>query len=69
MIRRTIERSQCTAGTRISTCVDGVHGFGVENVKAAELVMAGEAADCLTDASAFDVGYPYSFMKNIQGRW
>jgi aryl-alcohol dehydrogenase-like predicted oxidoreductase len=40
-----------------------------DNVKAAEIAIAGEAADCLTDASAFDLGYPYSFMKNIQGRW
>lgn len=23
----------------------------------------------LTDASAFEIGYPYQFMQNVQGRW
>ncbi len=40
-----------------------------DNLKAAELALDSEAHDKLDAASAFEVGYPYSFMKGIQGRW
>jgi aryl-alcohol dehydrogenase-like predicted oxidoreductase len=40
-----------------------------DNVAAASLELDGEAMRRLDDASAFDVGYPYDFMRRIQGRW
>ncbi len=40
-----------------------------ENLKAAELRLSAEEMKRLDDASAFEVGYPYSFLGNVQGRW
>ncbi|MEL6181550.1 MAG: aldo/keto reductase, partial [Myxococcota bacterium] len=40
-----------------------------DNVKAAELTLSDEAMALLDEASAFDVGYPYGFIKQITGRW
>ncbi len=40
-----------------------------DNLKAAELTLPAEAMQRLDDASAFELGYPYDFMKRIQGRW
>jgi aryl-alcohol dehydrogenase-like predicted oxidoreductase len=40
-----------------------------DNVKASELVLSAEQLKRLDDASQFELGYPYSFMGNIQGRW
>ncbi len=40
-----------------------------DNLKAAELRLPPEAMKRLDEASAFDLGYPYDFMKRIQGRW
>ncbi len=40
-----------------------------ENLPAAELVLSTEQMARLDTASAFDVGYPYGFLHNIQGRW
>ncbi len=40
-----------------------------DNLKAAELRLPPEAMKRLDEASAFDLGYPYEFMKRIQGRW
>jgi aryl-alcohol dehydrogenase-like predicted oxidoreductase len=40
-----------------------------ENLKAGELVLPAPALERLETASAFDLGYPYDFMKNIAGRW
>ena len=40
-----------------------------DNLKAAELKLSPEAMKRLDDASAFELGYPYDFMKRIQGRW
>lgn len=39
------------------------------NVKATELVLSPEQQKRLDDASALELGYPYGFMGNIQGRW
>lgn len=39
------------------------------NVAATELTLASEQLQRLTDASAFDLGYPYTFIKGAQGRW
>lgn len=40
-----------------------------DNLKAAELVLSTEEVQRLDEASAFDLGYPYSFMAGIQSRW
>ncbi len=40
-----------------------------DNLKAAEIVLSADAMKRLDEASAFDLGYPYDFMKRIQGRW
>ncbi|HMR08705.1 MAG TPA: aldo/keto reductase, partial [Polyangiaceae bacterium] len=40
-----------------------------DNLKAAELQLTKEQLATLDDASQFELGYPYAFMKNIQGRW
>lgn len=39
------------------------------NVKATELSLSPEQLKRLDDASAFELGYPYGFLWNIQGRW
>jgi aryl-alcohol dehydrogenase-like predicted oxidoreductase len=40
-----------------------------DNLKAADLKLPAQAMQKLDEASAFDLGYPYEFIKNIQGRW
>jgi aryl-alcohol dehydrogenase-like predicted oxidoreductase len=40
-----------------------------ENLAAAELRLSHEDMKRLDEASAFDLGYPYTFMANIQSRW
>ncbi|MFO0566389.1 MAG: aldo/keto reductase [Polyangiaceae bacterium] len=39
------------------------------NLGAAELRLSDDEMKRLNDASAFDIGYPYAFMANIQSRW
>ena len=43
--------------------------IGVADVKATELSLSAEQLKRLDDASAFELGYPYGFIGNIQGRW
>ena len=40
-----------------------------DNLKAAELRLSPAEVKMLDDASAFDPGYPYKFIANIQKRW
>ncbi|HEX8952276.1 MAG TPA: aldo/keto reductase [Polyangia bacterium] len=40
-----------------------------DNLKAAELTLPAEVMQRLDEASALELGYPYDFMKRIQGRW
>lgn len=40
-----------------------------ENVKAGELRLTAAQVQRLDDASAFELGYPYQFIKQIQDRW
>ena len=40
-----------------------------DNLKAAEVKLSAEDVRKLDDASAFDLGYPYKFIANIQKRW
>lgn len=39
------------------------------NVRACELTLSDDQLRRLDEASAIDWGYPYSFIKSIQGRW
>jgi len=39
------------------------------NVKASELSLSPEQLKRLDDAGALELGYPYAFMGNVQGRW
>lgn len=40
-----------------------------DNLLAAELTLSAEQLSKLDHASRFELGYPYEFMRNIQGRW
>lgn len=40
-----------------------------DNLRAAEVKLSAEQVAALDEASAYEVGYPYNFMQNIQGRW
>ena len=40
-----------------------------DNLKAAELKLDAVHRAELDEASAIDLGYPYQFMNDIQGRW
>jgi aryl-alcohol dehydrogenase-like predicted oxidoreductase len=40
-----------------------------DNVKATELTLSAQQIQRLDDASAPELGYPYGFMREIQGRW
>ena len=40
-----------------------------DNLAAAEVKLSAEEVKRLDDASAFEPGYPYKFMANIQKRW
>jgi len=40
-----------------------------ENVKATALTLSTDQLKRLDDASNFELGYPYSFMKNVQASW
>jgi aryl-alcohol dehydrogenase-like predicted oxidoreductase len=40
-----------------------------DNLKAAEIRLSADVMKRLDEASAYELGYPYDFMKRIQGRW
>ncbi len=40
-----------------------------DNLKSATVVLSAESVARLDAASAFPLGYPYEFMRNMQGRW
>jgi aryl-alcohol dehydrogenase-like predicted oxidoreductase len=40
-----------------------------DNLKAADVKLSAEEVARLDDASAFELGYPYNFITNIQKRW
>jgi aryl-alcohol dehydrogenase-like predicted oxidoreductase len=40
-----------------------------DNLDAADIELSAEQMARLDEASAFDLGYPYQFMGNIQNRW
>ena len=55
----------------VSSVIMGVRNLAQldDNLKAGELRLSAEAMKRLDEASAFELGYPYDFMKRIQGRW
>ncbi|MCA1663530.1 MAG: aldo/keto reductase [Myxococcales bacterium] len=40
-----------------------------DNLKAGELRLSADVMKRLDEASSYELGYPYDFMKRIQGRW
>ncbi|WP_437334937.1 aldo/keto reductase [Sorangium sp. So ce394] len=40
-----------------------------DNLKAADMKLSAEEVQRLDDASAFEIGYPYNFIGNVQKRW
>ncbi|MDB4957982.1 MAG: L-fuco-beta-pyranose dehydrogenase [Myxococcales bacterium] len=40
-----------------------------DNLKAADLELGGKHVETLDQASAFDLGYPYSFIQSTQSTW
>jgi len=40
-----------------------------DNLKAADVKLSAEDVQTLDDASAFELGYPYKFIGNVQKRW
>ena len=40
-----------------------------DNLKALDVKLSADEVKTLDEASAFDLGYPYTFMANIQKRW
>jgi aryl-alcohol dehydrogenase-like predicted oxidoreductase len=56
---------------QVTSCIFGARTIEQleENVNAVDVTLTDEQAKQLDEASAFDAGYPYSFMRNIQGRW
>jgi aryl-alcohol dehydrogenase-like predicted oxidoreductase len=40
-----------------------------DNLKSAELKLSPAQLTRLDDASAFELGYPYDFIKRISGAW
>jgi len=39
------------------------------DLKAADVKLSAEDVQKLDDASAYELGYPYKFIANIQKRW
>jgi aryl-alcohol dehydrogenase-like predicted oxidoreductase len=40
-----------------------------DNVKAEDVTLSDSQVKALDEASAFDLGYPYTFLKNVQNTW
>jgi aryl-alcohol dehydrogenase-like predicted oxidoreductase len=40
-----------------------------DNLKAADMTLTTAEVQRLDDASAFELGYPYKFLANVQKRW
>ncbi len=59
------------AQPQVSSAIFGARSLAQleANVQASELTLTQEQLKTLTDASAFDLGYPYTFLRNAQGRW
>jgi aryl-alcohol dehydrogenase-like predicted oxidoreductase len=40
-----------------------------DNVKAEDVILSDAQVKALDEASTFDLGYPYTFLKNVQNTW
>jgi aryl-alcohol dehydrogenase-like predicted oxidoreductase len=56
---------------QVTSCIFGARSVQQleENVKAADVALSGAQLKRLDEASSYDLGYPYSFMKNVQSIW
>jgi aryl-alcohol dehydrogenase-like predicted oxidoreductase len=56
---------------QVSSVIFGARSVAqlVDNLKAADVTLSDEHVKRLDEASAFELGYPYNFMKNIQNAW
>ncbi|HWZ92963.1 MAG TPA: aldo/keto reductase [Polyangiaceae bacterium] len=59
------------AQPQVSSCIFGARSLEQleENVKAASVTLTAEQVKRLDEASSFDLGYPYGFMKSLQATW
>ncbi len=55
----------------VSSVIMGVRTMAQleDNLKAAELSLSASQMQQLTEASAFELGYPYDFLERVQRRW
>lgn len=55
----------------VSSVIFGARSVGQleENLKGASVALTDAHVARLDEASAFELGYPYEFIKNLQGRW
>ncbi len=55
----------------VTSVIMGVRNLGQldDNLKAGELELSADVMKRLDEASAFELGYPYDFMRRIAGRW
>ncbi len=60
-----LHKPQVTSVIFGARTVDQLH----DNAKAASLKLTSEQLTHLDEASKLELGYPYDFMKGIQGRW
>ena len=56
---------------QVSSCIFGARTIQQleENVRAADVRLSDEQVKRLDEASSFELGYPYGFMKNVQSTW
>ena len=40
-----------------------------DNVKAEDVTLSDAQVKALDEASSYDLGYPYTFLKNVQNTW
>jgi hypothetical protein len=52
--------------SRAGRVIPPARGF---QLRATELALSADQLERLDKASALELGYPYGFMSNIQGRW
>jgi len=59
------------AKTQVSSVIFGARTVEQvdDNLKAADLELGAEQLQRLDEASKFELGYPYDFMRNLQNRW
>lgn len=59
------------AQPQVTSAIFGARSVGQleENVKATELTLSAEQLKRLDEASAFELGSPYGFLKTVQGGW